>query len=222
MTRRKHTGILLLLGGMAVVGGAVAAQEKESGAGVRPSRFKFSESIRKEVMTKSNFNSTETESVTLGQVTLEMEIPLDSAEGGEFGPSTPVVIKAGSLDFHSSLDKDPNFRAGDTSATFKITSGSSKTYSVLGTLNLRWDKKKLSVKINAKTPVGLHSVAAEDFLGNLRGEIDGESKVSVQFGSVESKATVPFHGKLDHIIRESIDIRGEVITINLKGELKKS
>jgi len=219
----KQTGMVLLLGCLTVSASVLSAQTKDSGAPVRPSRFKFSESIRKEIKTTSNFNSSSTESVMQGQVTLDMEIPLTSAEGGEYGPSTPIVIKAGRLEFRSTLDKDPNFHSGDTSATLKITTdnGSNKNYVVLATATLRWDNKKLSVKIDAKTPVGVHSVAAEDFLDNARGNIDGESKVSVQFGTAEAKATVPFHGKLDHIVREAIDIKGEVITVNLRGELKK-
>jgi len=220
----RQTGLILLLGCLTVSGSVLSAQTKDPGSAVRPSRFKFSESIRKEIKTETGLNISSTEAVTMGQVTLEMEIPLTSAEGGEYGPSTPIVIKAGNLEFRSTLGKDPNFRSGDTSATLKITTdnGSNKNYTVLATATLRWDDKKLSVKIDAKTPVGVHSVAAEDFLDNVRGNIDGESKVSVQFGRVEAKATVPFRGKLDHIVREAIGIKGEVITVNLRGELKKS
>lgn len=220
----KQMGMVLLLGCITVSGSVLSAQEKDPGSTVRPSRFKFSESIRKEIKTETGFNSSSTESVMMGQVTLDMEIPLSSGEGGEYGPSTPVVIKAGNLEFRSTLAKDPNFRAGDTSATLKITtdSGSNKNYTILATATLRWDKKKLSVKIDAKTPTGVHSIAAEDFIDNFRGDIDGESKIAFQFGSVEAKATVPFHGKLEHIVREAIGIKGEVITINLRGELKKS
>lgn len=220
----KQTGMVLLLGCLTVSGSVLSAQTKDPGSAVRPSRFKFSESIRKEIKTTSGFNSSSTESVMMGQVTLDMEIPLASGEGGEYGPSTPIVIKAGNLEFRSTLDKDPNFRSGDTSATLKITTdtGTNKNHIILATATLRWDDKKLSVKIDAKTPVGVHSVAAEDFIDSVRGNLDGESKVSVQFGTVEAKATVPFRGKLDHIVRESIDIKGEVITVNLRGELKKS
>jgi len=220
----KQTGLVLLLGCLTVSGSVLSAQTKDAVSTVRPSRFKFSESIRKEIKTETGFNSSSTESVMLGQVTLDMEIPLSTSEGGDYTPSTPIVIKAGNLEFRSTLDKDPNFRTGATSATLKITADTStnKNHVILATATLRWDKKKLSVKIDAKTPVGAHSVAAEDFIDNVRGEIDGESKVSVQFGTVEAKATVPFHGKLDHIIREAIGIKGEVITVNLRGELKKS
>jgi len=220
----KQTGMVLLLGCLTFSGSLLAAQTKDPGAPIRPSRFKFSESIRKEIKTETEFNRSSTESVMQGQVTLEMEIPLASAEGGDYSPSTPVVIKAGNLEFRSTLDKDPNFHAGDTSATLKITTGTSsdKNHVVLATATLRWDTRKLSVKIDAKTPVGVHSVAAEDFIDSVRGNIDGESKVSVQFGTVEAKAIVPFRGKLDHIVREAIGIKGEVITINLRGELKKS
>lgn len=219
----KQVGLFLTLGCLAATGSAFARQSGGDGAAARPSRFKFTESIRKEIMTKSGFNSSETESATLGQVKIEGEMPLTSGEGGDFGPSTPVVIKAGNLTFRSTLDKDPNFRPGDNSATLKLTANTSsnKNYIVLATTTLRWDKKKLSIKIEGKTPGAVHSIVAEDFLNNLRGPLDGETKVAIQFGSYTAEATVPFKGKLDHIIRESIDIKGEVITVNLQGELKK-
>lgn len=220
----QQAGLCLTLGCLSVAGGALRAQTKESASAVRPTRFTFSESIRKEIKTTSGFNRTETESVMMGQTRVEAEISLASAEGGEFGPSTPVVIKVGNLEFRTSLDKDPNFRAGDNSAIFRVTadtSATNKNYVVLATVTLKWDKKKLAVKIDAKTPIGFHSIVAEDFLDNVQGDLDGESKVQVQFGSVTAAAVVPFHGKLVHLVREAIDIKGEAITVNLRGELKK-
>jgi hypothetical protein len=218
----KQTGIVLMLGCLVVGGSALGAPPNDAGSTVRPTRFKFSESLRKEIKTESGINSSSTESAEGGQATLEFDLPLSPTEGGALAPSTPFVVKAGSLEFRSTLDQDPDYRSGANSAILKITSGTSadKTHVIFATASLRWDKKKLSVKIDAKTPA-VHNVAAEDFIGNLRGEIDGETKVTIQFGSSQATATVPFHGKLDHIIRETIGLKGEVITVNLHGELKK-
>lgn len=77
------------------------------------------------------------------------------------------------------------------------------------------------MKIDAKTPGAVHSIAAENFINILRGEIDGETKLAIHFGNSQAEATVPFRGKLEHIVREAIGIKGEVITVNLRGELKK-
>ncbi|MCW3094436.1 MAG: hypothetical protein JWL77_54 [Chthonomonadaceae bacterium] len=218
----KPTGIVLMLGCLVVGGSALAVQPRDPESIVRPTRFKFSESLRKEIKTESGINSSSTESAEGGQATLEFDLPLAPAEGGVLAPSTPFVVKAGSLEFRSTLDQDPDYRSGANSAVLKITSGTSadKTHVIFATASLHWDKKKLSVKIDAKTPA-VHNVAAADFIDNLRGDIDGETKVSLQFGSSQAEATVPFHGKLNHIVRETIGLKGEVITVNLRGELKK-
>ena len=218
----KQMGALLVLSCFVLGGSALAVQLTDPDSTVRLNRFKFSESLRKEIKTESSFNSSSTESAEGGQATLEFELPLSSVENNGFAPSTPFVVKAGSLEFRSTLDQDPDYRPGANSAVLKITSGTSadRNHIVFATASLHWDKKKLSVKIDAKTPA-VHNIAAGDFVGGLRGPIDGETKVTILFGDNPGSATVPFHGKLDHIVRETIGLKGEVITVNLRGELKK-
>lgn len=219
----KQSMALMLLCGVVVGGGVTAAPQKGQEREMPPARFRFSESLRQETLTEEHGSGSSSQSALGGQVTIDFELSLKSAEGGDFTPDTPVLIKVGNFEFRSTLEKDPDYHSGDKSAILKLTSAtaSGKSKNILATARLRWDHDKLTGKIEGKTPGGVRSVAAEDFVGNLRGEIDGETKVRIEFGSAKGEATIPFRGKLNRIARESVGMRGEVVTINLSGDLKK-
>jgi hypothetical protein len=144
---------------------------------VQKARFHFSESLRREKLTKreqTGFSTTtETQSALAGKLTLKVELPLNGFAFSSLSASTPFAIKAGGFEFHATLGSDPQYRVGKTSATFTQTAASSSGNSrtTLATARLKWTREKLTVQLDAATPQGGKPIAAEDFLESNPGKL---------------------------------------------------
>lgn len=187
-------------------------------SGEKPhSKLSFSESYRFESKTTKDDNSSETDTASVAKWTINAEIPLNQI-GSALGPDTALALKVGGVLFEGALKDDPKYHPGDTSARVALTQpvGSGNARTVLALAELSWDKDKLKVKLQAKSP-GVASVAADDFKDQLPGAFKGETKAVIQLGDLRDELTVPFTGRLN---RKSVDVgflSGEAVTIDLKG-----
>lgn len=185
----------------------------------------FSESLRKESLTtheSSGFSSsTESRSVSVSKWNMKIEVPLSKADYDSIGPTTEFALKFGAFSMNGTLDDDTAYRAGDKKAqiTVRVKNESSNSYTTLAAAKLQWTADKLTVNVESKANWASPLVAS-DFTGSLKGGIEGESPAVIRFGSRVAEGVVPFKGKLNRKTAGNDSVFGEVVTIDLKGDLK--
>ena len=218
---RKLSG----LGVLAVASLVLSATAVASDA----AKVSFSESIRKEskTTTESTFNgsSSQTETVTQTKWSINGELALNDAVAKSIDGESLFRLMVGGFEFRGKLKDDPDFAAGKTSARLNIkeNNSSGKSRTILVTVQLRWDKNKLIVKADAKG-FNIKSIAADDFSGNLSGEIKAETTSILEFAGQAVHMTVPFEGKVNRKSGEGAGggttVSGYATTVNIRGEAR--
>lgn len=177
-------------------------------------KFSVSESIRHESLTTRDFNSSETQSITVGKMTFHAEVPLHI--DGNFDPSTPVTVKVGDFSFSGTLKDDVKYQPGRNQARLSQREGApnSAVRTVNGTVNLKWTKDKLTVDVESKS-----GLAAGKYVENVAGDQKGEVNAVVELGGQRVEANIPFAAKIRRKTAGNENQFGQVVTIDLKGKL---
>ncbi len=211
------TGLLTLV--------ALASQTTSRAAA--SSHISFSESLRfesKTVSQSSGFSSSSSgESVTVSKWNLSLEMPITEAEAGPINGDTQFSLRMGPFQYSGTLKDDPSYSVGKTSAKLAVRqeNQSKNTRTVLVAVSLKWDNGKLTAKLESKGQTS-KSLAAEDFIHSLPGDINAEAKATIKFGKKTSSLEVPFSGKLKRKTGDAAtiegDVHGEAVTIDIKGD----
>lgn len=227
-SRRQFIGMFAAVTALCCLGGVCSGEGIAFAEQARPTKLKFSETFRREQMTKhesSGFSSsTETQSAAEGKMTLEFETSLESVKTDAFDGKTVFAVKVGSFQFRAPLENDKDYRKGKTSARLTVStpSASGNSRVTLGTAVLRWERDKFTVKIEAKTPSGGKPVAAEDFLDSMPGAINAETTARVEIGTTLFETTLALQGSLKRKTASGGNISGQVDVVDLRGQIKPS
>ncbi len=210
-------GSLLFLMPFAVPHSAGAAN------GVIPT-LKFVETLRKERLTVRDddlfVRRTQRQEAEAGKFTLDAVVPIAVDDVAALNEATEVSIRAGAFEYTGRLGDDPEFDVGRTRARLVCTQllESGTRVNLPPDIRLEWDRNRLKVHAEGKTPHLVKALAAREFIARGSDTVEGTLPVTIRFGTTGLEFQVPFKGKVKTTEGMRDDVEYFVSTVDLRGE----
>jgi hypothetical protein len=117
-----------------------------------------------------------------GSFRVDARIPLDPADVATFDGDTYFDVSAGYFDFDGYLSDDPNWKPGDTSATFTDVGYDGDTQLVM---KLKWTPTQLVVRVTAVTGDDIDPIISDDYSMDDSGRIADETEAEIELGNTD-------------------------------------
>lgn len=203
-TRRSAFGLLSLMLLLSSVGAALARSSAPTNT------LTFSESLSDKVVCAKEEGDWSCDMFTGDSFTISATILLAGVDITNFDQDTSFDLSVGELDVSHSLNEDPKYMPGKTSATFvdTYTDDSDKEH-IYQTTHLKWTANQLTVSITAKSSdidtSGLTPIMADSYDGSDSGKTNDTTSGSIDFGD----ASVTF---------DTVTVTGTVATKDVKAK----
>jgi len=219
-SRRSAFGLLSLMLLLSSVGAALARSSAPTNT------LTFSESLSDKVVCVKEEGDWSCDMFTGDSFTISATISLAGVDITNFNQDTSFDLSVGELDVSHSLNDDPKYTPGKTSATFvdTYTDDSDKEH-IYQTTHLKWTANQLTVSITAKSSdidtSGLTPIMADSYDGSNPGPINDTTNGSIDFGDASvTFDTVTVTGTVatkDVTAKDGSDFSPSTVKIKGKG-----